>query len=253
MVTRRRLALIVLVAAASGAAAGALVTAKVRDEHGAEGAGAPTTAPTSPIQQTGTATTAEPPSPQVEVAWFYSSEEPLLRFVALIRNPAAQTLMGVRTEWVAYDDAGSIVGSFEGLRPPIPARATVPYAGGAGGINLTGVPARVEVRIVDTGRYTADEAQTFQVRGVRLAPEEFSEEAEFQVRARVTTGPDEVRSSAISLVVVLRNANGEIVGGDFADPENLPDRIAPRTTFNIEVGFIRTTARPTRAEVIAYG
>lgn len=251
--TRGRLALIVLVAAAAGAAAGALVTAKVRDEHAAEGAGAPTTAAASPTLQADTATTAEPPRPQVEVAWFYSSEEPLLRFVALIHNPADQTLRGVRTEWVAYDDSGSIIGSFEGLRPPIPARATVPYAGGAGDINLTGVPARVEVRIVDSGSYTADEAQTFDVQGVRLAPEAFSEQAEFRVRARVTTGPDEVRSSTISLVVVLRNAKGEIVGGDFADPENLPDRIAPRTTFNIEVGFIRTTATPTRAEVIAYG
>ncbi|MHB8740572.1 MAG: hypothetical protein ACYC62_05320, partial [Coriobacteriia bacterium] len=191
----------------------------------------------------------ETPSPTVEVVWFWCDndvEDPYFRFVAMIHNPGTKALVGLETEWVAYDAEGSIVGSFKSKRPMIPPGATIPYAGGAGGANLSGAPASAQVTVTNAGRFADDPPQVFAVSDVVVSADATNE---YTVTARATSGTDELASAGIAAVIVLKNEAGDVIGGDFWLAEGLPEKLPPGSTFKIEVPYIVTTGPAVSADV----
>jgi len=187
------------------------------------------------------------PSSSVEVAWFWSDDEStLMRFVAPITNPGDKPIEGLETEWIAYDAEDSIVGSFEAERATIPAGGTLPYVGGAGGAILSGVPAKVEVRITDPGRYSSNAAPALAVTDIEFKKEEYS--SDYTVTARGTTDV-ELTSDELAAYVILRSAAGEIVGADFWMPYNLPSTLPAGSKFTIEAALIPVSEKPDSAEV----
>ncbi len=95
-------------------------------------------------------------SPTVETAWFWSDsgiQAPLFRMVSFIGNPGPKALTGVQLEWIAYDASNSLVGTHKTTVPTIPPGAKIPYVAGAGSLNLSGIPAKVELRVADKGSF----------------------------------------------------------------------------------------------------
>lgn len=197
--------------------------------------------------------TSQVPKPTVEVAWFNASGDtetgPLFYFVSLIKNPGSKAISGLKTEWVAYDANNTIVGSLKGERSAVPPNGTLHYVGGAGSAFLSGVPSRVEVTVVDPGKFADNYPAPFKVENIELKPDLFDNS--YVVRAKVTTGADEIRSADIGANVVLRNSNGAIVGGTFWQAEGLPEVMPPNTAFTAEASFIQVTEKPASAEVFA--
>lgn len=212
--------------------------------------------PKTPNTSSVPATSATPPaaslepSPTVKVDWFWSNRSkdmPLFRLVAHIANPGSKTLEGVQVEWVAYDAGNSIVGSYKGTEPSVPASATVPYVGGAGGANLSGVPTRVDIHVVDPGHFVDGAPTAYIVSNIQIKRESKNE---YNVKAKVKTGSEEVSSKDLFADLVLRDKTGKVVGGDFWFPERLPDRLSPGTAFTIEFAFVQVTGVPTSADVL---
>lgn len=191
------------------------------------------------------------PDPRVELAWSWTDpEQTLVRFVALVTNDGPEPLVGVETEWIAYDDSGAIIGSFSSERPAIAPGETLPYVGGAGGANLSGTPARVEVNLTSPGRFAAVETPRLEVSDVELSQDEFAEALEYRVGATVTVGDTAVSPEDLDIYIVLRDAAGEVVGGDWYDADNLPSSVPAGSTFRIDAGFIAATAEPATADVV---
>lgn len=227
------------------------------DDNNSESSSASLTSTTNGSDSASTAsptTTTEKPDdkPSIEVAFF--SVDPAasyFRFVALITNPTDHAIGDLETEWTAYDADGAIVGNRKGKRPVIPAGSTFAYVGGAGAANLSGTPARVDVKIVDNGR-EVDDVPLFAAEGVTLEPVEFSDELDYTVNATITTGSDPVQRTSIGISVVLKDAGGAIVGADFTSAENVPDELPAGTKFKVEAYGIMVTAEPASAEVTSY-
>jgi len=189
------------------------------------------------------------PSPTAEVAWFWTDrnpDAPLFRFVAQIHNPGPKALGGIQTEWIAYDADGSIVGSFKSERPIVPPRGTIPYVGGAGAADLSAIPAKVDMRIVQPGSFLETYSPACTVSDPQLQRESAKE---YTVKARVTTGVEEVASAKLDGYIVLRDSAGAIVGADFWTPERLPERVPAGTKFILEAPFIRVTGPPKSVRV----
>lgn len=214
---------------------------------------ADTSPPTSPSPSPSPSPPAPTPAPEVSVEWFSVDEEAvLLRFVAAITNPGPQTLHGIQTEWVAYDDTGAIVGSHTGTRPAVGAGETFLYVGGAGGANLSGVPARVDVTIADPGRFMPGEVTRLSVSDVTVEREQYGPSDEYTVSARAEVGDTAVDSQRLRGSAVLRDESGTIVGADFWSPSSLPATLSPGSSFRIEMPFIAADAPPTSADVVIY-
>lgn len=190
------------------------------------------------------------PSPTVEVAWFSATEDPLLRFVAIIKNPGNKAVAGIETEWVAYDANDAIVGSVRGRRPVVLAGSSLEYAGGAGGAHLSGEPARVVVTIVNPGKFVDEYMPYLSVSNIEIKPD-FGI-GQYEVRATVSTGPEEIASADLEAYSVLKNASGAIVGAEFWYPDSLPERIPPNSAFALLISAIEPTEKPTSAEVLAF-
>jgi len=158
-------------------------------------------------------------------------------------------------EWVAYDASNSIVGSYKSAVSDIPPGAKIPYVAGAGLTNLSGIPAKVEFRVVEKGSFVDTAAPAFEVADVTFEKSDFNlypgAEGVYDVTAKVTTGPEEVASDSIGGVVVLKDQAGAVVGGDFWMPENLPETLPPGTTFTMQISVVVVTAKPASAEVFA--
>jgi hypothetical protein len=198
------------------------------------------------------------PSPTVEAAWFWSSSDkdaPLFRMVSFIGNPGPKALTGVELEWVAYDASNSIVGSYKDAISDIPPGAKIPYVAGAGSANLSGIPARAELRVVDKGSFVDTSGPAFKVTDITFKKSDFTmykpSKGEYDVTAKVTTGSEEVASANIGGLVILKDQAGAVVGGDFWMPEDLPDTLPPGTTFTLQVTQVVVTAKPASAEVFA--
>ena len=207
---------------------------------------------TPPPSAEGSAEATSTPKPTVEVAWFSATNDPgpFFRFVAIITNPDKRAIAGIETEWVAYDANNTIVGSIKGPRPVVPPADTLEYVGGAGGANLSGVPAKVVVNIVDSGRFVDNYAPHFAVSKVELKPDFFPNE--YVVRAEITTGSEEVASADIQAYALLKNANGAIVGAEFWPAQGLPEKVPAHTAFTAQIGAIKPTDKPTSAEVVSF-
>jgi len=194
------------------------------------------------------------PDPGVEVVWFWSDDAdedlPMLRFASLITNPGDRPIEGLETEWIAYDADDAIVGSYKGQRAAVPARGSLPYAGGAA-VNLSGVPARVEVRITDPGHFVDESAPAIEVSDIKL--KRGFDKKTYTVKAKAKLGPQEATSESLSAYVLLKDASGEVVGADFWSPDNLPETLPAGAAFTIEFALIDVTGKPESAEVTAVG
>lgn len=188
----------------------------------------PTTLETSiPVVAEETSTTQEPVlPPTIEVTYFAVNESDVARFVAEITNNADETLVGLKTEWIAFNSNEVIIGSFVREQPPIPPRGTLNYVGGAGGLNLTGTPARIEVTVTEVGRFVAETALPYLlVEDVQVNASQFSSGYD-NVTATVTAPENGVWKDEIQTSLVIRDAEGVVTYADFisdiAGPEQFP-------------------------------
>jgi hypothetical protein len=191
----------------------------------------------------------EAPTATASVVWFWSSPDKDLRVfraVAILHNPGSKTLEGTKIEWVAYDSSDTIVGSYKGTEPAIPAGGDAPYVAGAGGPNLSGIPSRLEVFVRDSGHFVDTPALVYKVSAVEMTQDGKNE---YTVRAKARVGADSVPSKTLFADVVLKDKSGKVVGGDFWFPENLPDTLPAGSAFKIELPFVRTTSKPASAQV----
>lgn len=181
-----------------------------------------------PVTAEATTSTQAPASdPTVELTYFSVNESTdVMRFAAEITNNADEAIVGMRTEWIAFDANDVIVGNRVKDQPTIPAGATLSYVGGAGGANLTGTPARVEVTLVDLGRFSADAESPFlEVSDISVTTSEFTG-GYGDVTATATAPPEGVRKDDLSTSLIIRNAEGVITKAEFISdvlgPETFP-------------------------------
>ena len=189
-------------------------------------------------------------SPSIEVIYFNADPvSSVTRFVAAITNPSAQPLKGLVTEWIAYDVDDVIVGNRTKEQPTIPAGGTFNYVGGAGSLNLTGLPARVVVTVKNVGKLDAGEESAFlTVENAVLMPPEFS--GGFgEATATVVSPATEVSKDSIDSTLILRDAAGNVVDADFDGEIAGPDVFPPDSKFGIKFYVSDFEAAPVSAEI----
>ncbi len=184
------------------------------------------------------------------VIWFDVDEEAtVLRFVAEISNPNAYALTDVVTEWVAYNKNDAIVGSFGGhARPDIPAGESIYYVGGAGSANLSGNPDRVELTITMEGLLTERTVPHISVSDVQIIDNGYNW---FEVTANCVTDAD-INTADLDGVIILRDADGQIIDADFWSADNLPANLPADGKFVLSLSFFDLPALPASAEVYVY-
>ena len=184
-----------------------------------------------------------------EVVWIgVDTENTVLRFVVKISNTNPYTLRGVTTEWVAYDKNDAIVGSYDGSQPDIPANGYVYYVGGAGSANLSGTPARVEMKIKTEGLLTNRELPVISVSNIQVENHGFNW---FTVSADCVTDSD-INTADLDGQIIVKNADGEIIDADFWSADNLPDSIDANGKFILDEDFFGLPDVPKDAEVYMY-
>ena len=184
--------------------------------------------------------------PEAEIVWTGVDEEwMVLRFVAKFSNPNDYTLKGVNTEWVAYDANEAVVGSFKGLQPDIPAHGYIYYVGGAGSANLSGTPANAEIKVTADGQLTNRVAPQITVENVQVINNGYNY---YTVSADCETDSD-VKTVDLDGNIIVKDANGEIIGSDFWGGDNLPDTLEAGDKFKLSVDFFHLPAIPQDAEV----
>jgi len=159
-----------------------------------------------------------------------------LRFVARIRNLAPYPVEAARVQWVAKDPGDAIVGAYEHKLWTLPPSGTVTYVGGAG--SFSGQPSTVELKVLEAGRRAERMPAELTVRPAIIIPPDSSlrifdsGRPEYRSRQRSQLATTRSRDRTFVLFVVLKDAAGNIVGGDFEDsPEALPEHVPPHTKF----------------------
>lgn len=184
-----------------------------------------------------------------EVVWTgIDAESTVLRFVVKINNANSYTLRGVTTEWIAYDNNDAIVGSYGGPQPDIPANSFIYYVGGAGSVNLSGTPARVEVRITTEGLLSNRELPKISVSDIQIKDHGYNW---FTVSAVCETD-SEINTADLDGQIIVKNADGAVINADFWHAENLPDSIAANGRFILSEDFFDLPTMPKYAEVYMY-
>lgn len=201
------------------------------------------------------ATTVEAPAatPVVEVVYFaVESEFDVMRFVAAITNNGSEPITGLRTEWIAYDANDVIVGNRVKRQPTIPAGETFNYVGGAGSANLTGTPARVEVTVVDEGRFDAEAGSSFlAVTDVVANPNTVLGGFD-DVTATVTAPPEGVRKDELGSSLIIRDLAGAITEADFISDILGPDVFPGGSKFGIRFSLSGYAGPVDQLEVQVY-
>lgn len=193
----------------------------------------------------------EAPELSVDIVWFSVDQgSDVMRFLANISNLSDRPAVGVRTEWTAYDSSNVIVGNRTSNMPVIPAGQTHPYVGGAGGLNFTGTPARVEVLIADPGRLDESAPNPYlQVDDERI---EQQYQTSYNVRATLSTSDREIDPSRVKHSMVLFDADDEIILANFIGKVRAPSVVPAGQRFGVEFYVVETPRVPTRAEVTAW-
>jgi hypothetical protein len=232
-----------------------LLAACGSDDTTDTGSASTTAAEKSTTTEATTTTAAEEPTG--EVIFTYFNDEPFVRFVAEIKNPADQTRVGVRTTWKALDANGVIVGTVEdGERAAIPAGGSIFYVGGAGFAKLTGTPASVEFEITDPGTVTDTppaanatvENPTFERSTFDFYDGARSYDASFVIAATA-----EVTTGDLDTAVLLRDAAGNIVAADWADTDAMPSELKAGEKANATASMQVATGDPVSIEAYVYG
>lgn len=197
----------------------------------------------------------EVPPLTAEVVHTFFSEDPLARFAVEFKNPGETTRVGVTATWKALDKDGVIVGTYDTELGPIePGKATY-YVGGAGGANLTGVPAQVEVEVTNEGEAVAEAEPS----GVSVGKVEFKKAGfsyipgvrSFEVSMVLTANRD-LDAADIGSAVLLRNKAGKVVGADWADTSLAPAQIAAGEKIRVTAVVNVREGTPVSAEGYAW-
>jgi hypothetical protein len=191
--------------------------------------------------------------PSIEVTYF--SVDPdfdVMRFVAEITNNANEPLVGLRTEWIAYDANDVILGNRIKEQPAIPAGATFAYVGGAGSANLTGTPARVEVTVVDAGDLDPEAASPLlQVADVTVNPNPVLGGFE-DATSTVTAPPEGVRKDELAPSLIIRDAEGSITEADFIGDILGPDVFPGGSKFSVRFSLFDYEGPADEVEIQVY-
>ena len=167
------------------------------------------------------------PALQAEVVHTYFNDDPLGRFTFEFTNPADETRIGATVTWKALDKDGVIVGSFDKKLPPISSGGTWHYVGGAGGANLTGVPAQAKVEVTDQGDLEDGEFESLiSVEKAEFKRSDFTfyDNAQTYDVTAVLAASDEVATAEIDSAVLLLDKSGKVVGGDWLDFSSGPEK-----------------------------
>lgn len=184
-----------------------------------------------------------------DTIWFgVDKERTVLRFVVQFSNPNSYPLRGVTAEWIAYDANDAIVGHHSGARPDIPANGSIYYVGGAGGANLAGTPARVEIRITSEGLLTNRELPQISASNVQVKNNGFNW---FTISADCAVDAD-VNTVDLGGEIIVKDAEGNVIDAEFWIPDNLPDTIPANGKFIMSEEFFNLPVVPTDAEVYMY-
>lgn len=183
-----------------------------------------------------------------ELVWFGVNENSVLRFLVQLNNPNPYPLRGVATEWIAYDKDDALVGSHDGLQTDIPANGSIFYVGGAGGANLSGTPARVEIKINDDGLLTNRQLPQITVNNIQLTDSGFGR---YTVSADCITS-DEIQTVDLAGRFIVKDLNGKVIYADFWSAKNLPDSIDANGKFKVSNDFFHLPTKPETAEVYIY-
>jgi len=186
---------------------------------------------------------------KTEVLWMGVDEEhTVLRFVVKLTNDNDYPMRDVATEWVAYDKNDAIVGSFDGVQPDIPANSCIYYVGGAGSLNLTANPARIEMNITTEGILTDRVMPQITVSNVQLINGGWGS---YDVTADCVTD-SEIMTANLDGQVIVKDADGNIIDAEFWSADNLPDSIPADGKFVMSEYFYDLPAVPAAAEVYMY-
>lgn len=125
-----------------------------------------------------------------------------------------------------------------------------PYVGGAGAAFLTGYPVKVDLAFTSKGRFGSDVKPRPTVDGIALAKEKYAER-QYTVAATVTTTDEEANPADITLALVLRDAQGKVVGADYGTADKAPPSLRAGSKIRVEVPFVEVSGVPTTAELTA--
>ena len=186
---------------------------------------------------------------KTKVEWIgVDKENTVLRFVVKLSNPNDYTLKGITLEWIAHDVDGAVVGSYSGLQPDIPAYGYIYYVGGAGGANLSGTPATVDVKSTTEGLLTNRVSPQITVSDIELKANGFDW---YTVSANCKTDSD-VDTEHLDGQFIVKDSNKKIIDADFWYAENLPDNIKANGKFKVSEDYFDLPTIPKSAEVYMY-
>lgn len=186
---------------------------------------------------------------EANVVWFSVDEDAtVLRFLVEFNNPNPYPLRGVTTEWTAYDKNDAIVGSYDGTQPDLPANGSAFYVGGAGSANLSGTPARVEVKITYDGLLTNRDLPQITVSNAQIKNNGFGW---FTASADCITNAD-IQTVDLDGQFIIKDADGQVIDADFWSADNLPDSIDANGRFTVSEDFFDLPTKPETVEVYMY-
>ncbi len=204
-----------------------------------------------------TSTATAVPEPTTEVLFTYVNDEPLVRFAAEIKNPAAQARVGVRTTWKVLDVNGVIVGTLEDSeRAAIPPGGSIYYVGGAGALNLTGVPATVEFEVTDPGTLTDEPPAPSATAGIptfERAGFDYLDNTRTYDSSFVISASAEVTTDNLDTVILMRDAFGSVIAAAWADTSAAPSTLEAGEKINATAQLYVTSGEPASIEAYAYG
>jgi len=195
------------------------------------------------------------PAPTVKQLWFWSETggTNLMRVAVTVSNPGLEPINGVKMSWNGLDASGALVGSHSSTIPTVNALSSWTYIGGAGAANLTGAPATATVVVAEKGSYVKQVATPYATDSIQFAVNPYgiyTGATDYSVTGDITIGADQIPSTSLTVVIVLTNAAGQVVGADFNIPSNLPAVLTPGLRIAIQ-DDVPTTSMPTTATIYA--
>ncbi len=210
----------------------------------------------SPTAESGMPSAGAPgPELQVEVVHTYFNDDPLGRFTFKFTNPADETRVGAKATWKALDEDGAIVGTHDTALPPIDPGGTWYYVGGAGGANLSGVPAQVKVEVTDDGELRSDVPPSLvsvEKSDFTRADFDMNEGAKSYDVTAVLASSGDVKTADIRSAILLFDGEGQIVGGEQLDLWSAPERLGSSEKLNTKTSVDVAGGEPVKVEVYAW-
>lgn len=191
----------------------------------------------------------------VHASFFGGDDDALTRFAVKITNPENKTRVGATAEWRALDKDGVLVGTHTKELPPIPAKGTWYYVGGAGSVLLTGLPAKIQLEITNNGSLVSGgnksvvtvEKAEFKKSEYDLTPGQ----KEYDVTAVIAVH-SEVKTENINTSVLLLDKKGKVVGADWLDLDSLPEQLKAGEKVRVQATVYLSESANTPKEIKAF-